>query len=187
MSASPFSNLTVSDRLDQSKVIKVCSFLSSSTKTPLRNSIAQRTFSKFTRCQEACQKSNVHLTFTKICCFDFERVELFLFLISARHSVFVCRRTCHMNVTMSWTRCFQSDFNNSLIMSKDLSLSSAGASFTSLSHKAEEKLSSANSLKLEGNGFFKNKNIKEAIRHYHRQADYFILLNTITDLQQNFL
>lgn len=54
-------------------------------------------------------------------------------------------------------------------MSEELACSSSAmASFPNLSRRAEEKLSSANSLKLEGNNFFNNKNLKEAIRHYHK-------------------
>lgn len=37
-----------------------------------------------------------------------------------------------------------------------------------LSQRAEKKLFLAKSLKLEGNNFFKQQNLKEAIRHYHR-------------------
>ena len=39
---------------------------------------------------------------------------------------------------------------------------------SNLSKRTEDKVWLASSLKLEGNKFFKQENLKEAIRHYHR-------------------
>ena len=46
--------------------------------------------------------------------------------------------------------------------------SSATSDSLNRSQRAENKICLANSLKLEGNTFFKQENLKEAIRHYHR-------------------
>ncbi|XP_046652143.1 tetratricopeptide repeat protein 9A-like [Daphnia pulicaria] len=61
-------------------------------------------------------------------------------------------------------------------MNKDLGLISSASPDSSvspnISERAENKLCLANSLKLEGNTFFKQGNLKEAIRHYHRALLY---------------
>lgn len=60
-----------------------------------------------------------------------------------------------------------------LSMNQDLGLSCAlpqsiASSSPDTIKKPEEKICLANSLKLEGNNFYNKKNLKEAIRHYHR-------------------
>ena len=57
----------------------------------------------------------------------------------------------------------------------DFAMSHNTASLSSTSTKAEEKMSLANSLKLEGNDYYNKKNFKEAIRHYHRLFKQFFL------------
>lgn len=50
----------------------------------------------------------------------------------------------------------------------ELNYRSSNEASSNLNHKAETKVLSANSLKLEGNVFFKENNFKEAIRRYHK-------------------
>lgn len=48
------------------------------------------------------------------------------------------------------------------------SVSTDASVSSNLSKRTEDKVWLANSLKLEGNKFFRQENLKEAIRHYHR-------------------